>query len=255
LDSLICRLLAWAETHEFLGDAIPFYWVEFGPDHFSALLGAELKFDTVLGNTSWCVPFAENWDEINIKFQKDNFWYKRIPEKVKKALKDVISAYRAITEALSVEFGVEEYGSMSRHGMYSPGKINVQQCDFSCMISSEMFMEFEIPHLIQEAKVLDNSEYHLDGPGAIKHLPAICQVEDIDVIQWVPGAGEPSGKNWLPLYKEIDALGKGQILFANQEEIKRLLTELKSHKLFFVTEAKTKKEAEVFLHELKLYWK
>ena len=30
------HLLAWAETHEFLGDSLPYYYLEFGPETFAA---------------------------------------------------------------------------------------------------------------------------------------------------------------------------------------------------------------------------
>ena len=43
-EPVIDQLLRWAETHEFLGEAIPFYYLEFAADHFAALLGADLVF-------------------------------------------------------------------------------------------------------------------------------------------------------------------------------------------------------------------
>ncbi len=177
-----------------------------------------------------------------------------VPDKVEAALKDVCYAYKEILEALSIELGVKEYGNINRHGMYSFGKINVPQCDFSCMISTEMFKKFEVPCLMQEAKILNSVEYHLDGPGALVHLPIICKIANIDVIQWVPGSGEAEKKDWTELYKKIDNFGKGQILGGDQERIKRFLKELKSRKLFFVTEARSRKEAKHFLRELELYW-
>ena len=298
-EPVIDQILGWVRTHEFLGEAIPFFYVEFGPDHFSSLLGAELKFNPGSWGTSWCVPFVKDWDDVRIQFRPDCFWYKRtiefvkalrarcdgklllagptlvggldclvairgvenllmdlllVPDKVKAALKDVCYAYKEILEALSAELGVKEYGSINRHGMYSFGKIDVLQCDFSCMISPEMFKEFEVPCLIQEAKALDSVEYHLDGPGALVHLSTICEIADIDVIQWVSGSGEAEKKDWIELYKKIDNFGKGQILWADQERIKYLARRLKLRKLFFITEAKSRKEAEHFLLELESSW-
>ena len=292
---VIDQLLAWARTHEFIGEAIPFFHVEFGPDHFSSLLGADLKFHPDSQGTSWCVPFIKDWDGAHIRFQPDCLWYKRtvefiralrarcdgkillagptlvagldclaairgvenllmdlllVPDKVKTALRDVCCAYEEILKALSAELGVEEYGSINRHGMYSPGKINIPQCDFSCMISPEMFEEFEVPSLVWESKLLDSVEYHLDGPGALVHLPTICKITDIDVIQWVPGSGEAEKKDWTELYEKIDSFGKGQILWGDAERIKYLARKLRSRQLFFVTKARSRKEAESLLREL-----
>jgi len=294
-EPIIEQILAWAQTHEFIGEAIPFYYVEFGPDHFSAFLGTELQFDPNSPNTSWSIPFVKDWDEVEIKFRPDCFWWKRTvefiqalrkrcdgklllaspttvagldclvairgaenllmdlvntPDKIKSALNAVCCAYEEILEALSVELGSEEFGSINRHGMYSKGKINVLQCDVSCAISPKMFKEFEVPCLLREAKALDAVEYHLDGPGALVHLPTICEIEEIDIIQWVPGAGQAEKENWTELYHKIDALGKGQIIGATGYQIERMWREFSSRKLFFRSGASSRKEAEDFLKEL-----
>lgn len=298
-EPIINQLLAWARTHEFIGEAIPFFYVEYGPDHFSSLLGADLKWNPSSPGTRWCEPFVKDWDNVHIQFRRDCFWYRRtvefiravrkrcdgrllvvgptlvagldclaairgvqnllmdlilVPEKVKTALKDVCQAYKEILEALSVELGVEEYGSMNRHGMYSFGKINLPQCDFSSMISPKMFKEFEVPCLIQESKALDRVEYHVDGPGALVHLPAICGITDIDIIQYTPSPQEV-GKDLSGLYKEIDSLGKGQAIIANPEKIKYLSREMKCRKIYFQTEVKSRKEAEHLLRELELIYR
>ena len=295
-EPVIDQLLAWAETHEFIGEAIPFFYAEFGPDHSASLLGADLEFNPNSPGTSWIVPFVKEWNvDYPIKFKRDCKWWRRTvdfiralrrrcdgklliaaptlnggldclaairgakellidlitqPEKIKVALEDVCCAYEEILEALSEELNFKKYGSINRHGMYGQGKINVPQCDISSLISPEMFREFEIPCLKREMKALDFVEYHLDGPGAIKHLGSLCQLEDLDVIQWVPGAGEASQQNWMDLYRKIDSLGKGQIFWKSPDEIKYLWKELKSRRLFFVTSVKSKKDAEDLLRWL-----
>jgi len=279
-EEVIEQVLAWAESHEFLAEAIPYYQVEFGPDHFSALLGADMRLHPDSGDTSWCVPFVEDWDSAEIRFRPDSEWWKRtvefihllrarcegklliaaptlvagldslaairgvenllmdliaVPEKIQVALQDVCKAYEQIMQAFAQELDYQRYGSITRHGMYSPGAINVPQCDFSCMISPAMFQEFEVPCLSLEASVLDCAEYHLDGPGAIKHLEAVCVVPGISVIQWQPGAGEAQTQDWTHLYRRIDALGSGQILGGNRDRILTLASELRSPRLFFTT--------------------
>ncbi len=80
LDAIAEQHLKWAETHDFLGEALHYCYFEFGPDHFSALLGAELKFDPESPNTSWCVPFIEDWDSAEISFRRDGKWWRRTVE-------------------------------------------------------------------------------------------------------------------------------------------------------------------------------
>ena len=44
------QLEGWAETHEFLGEAIPYFYLEFAPDHFSS------SGFTPLSDASICCP-------------------------------------------------------------------------------------------------------------------------------------------------------------------------------------------------------
>mgnify|MGYP001017254800 CR=1 FL=1 len=280
-DAIIDQVLAWAETHEFLGEAIPFYYLEFGADHFSALLGGELRLHEGSGDTSWLVPFVgEDWDEAEIRFQPECYWWRRTvefirafrarcdgkllvaaptlvagldclaaiggqerlamdlvmqPEAVQRALSRVRKAYEEILDALAVELDYETWGSLNRHGFYSPGRTNVPQCDFSCMISKEMFAEFQLPCLAHESQQLDHSCYHLDGPGAIHHLEAICSLPGIQAIQWVAGAGAGEQQDWMRLHRRIDELGKGQYFGGNAETVERLARRFRSKQLYFRT--------------------
>ena len=285
-------VLKWASSYEYIGDAVPYYYAEFGPDHFSALLGAELRFHPDSPETSWCVPFVKDWDDAYIRFRPDCFWWEQtveffhalrrrtdgrmmiaaptlsggldclaairgvnellmdiitVPDKIKRALDAACNAYKDTLAAVAEELNYREFGSITRHGMYCRGKTSVPQCDFSCMISPEMFKDFQVPCIERETELLDAAEYHLDGPGALPHLEALCNIDGIDVIQWVAGAGEAAEKNWWDLYEKIDSLGKGQILWPDNETIKKMCREFKSSKLFFLPSAKTRKEAEAFL--------
>ena len=76
-DPVVDQLLAWAETHDFLGDAIPFFYLEFAADHFAALLGADLRFnETELGG--WAVPCIEDLASANIHFDREGKWWNRV---------------------------------------------------------------------------------------------------------------------------------------------------------------------------------
>ena len=93
---------------------------------------------------------------------------------------------------------------------WAPGRMAKLQCDFSAMISPEMFGEFMVPVLDEMTRRLDYSMYHWDGPGAICHLDHLLSIEHLDIIQWTPGAGEPPtfDKTWWPLYHRCFEAGK-----------------------------------------------
>ena len=75
-EPVIDQMLAWGEAYDFLGDSIPFYTLEFGPDSFAAYLGADLCFFEEQRNfTSWCVPFVKDWDDTEIKFRREGHWW------------------------------------------------------------------------------------------------------------------------------------------------------------------------------------
>ncbi len=173
-----------------------------------------------------------------------------IPKSVKDALCRIDHANGEARKALEKDFGVEQFGSVSRHGMYHPGRVDIPQCDFSAMISEEMFREFALPSLKNECISLDAAEYHLDGPEAIHHLEAICEVDTIKVIQWQPGAGKAASRDWSTLYDRIDNLGKGQIRGATMKEAIQLWKCYKSNYLCFnIGDVKSRAQAEDFIAE------
>ncbi|MDP6380638.1 MAG: hypothetical protein QF662_04760, partial [Phycisphaerae bacterium] len=242
---VIDRILRYGETHEFIGEAIPFYCLEFAADHFATLLGAGLRFAEGQEG-GWPVHCVEDWDDADIRFRPETKWWERTaefarairkrcdgklliasntlvanldalvalrggqrllwdmierPDAVHRALERVTKAHGEILDALAHLLDYGSYGSINRHGMYSLGRINVPQCDMSCMISPAMFSEFALPYLRREMAHLDASEYHLDGPDALKHLEALSAIERLDIIQWVPGAGRAATQDWTQLHE------------------------------------------------------
>ena len=132
------------------------------------------------------------------------------PAGVHRCLRRMDAVYGDLMDRADRIFRVKERGTVNRHGMYCRGRIAIPQCDFSCMVSTEMFREFAMPYLQSEMRRLDAVEYHLDGPDAIRHLEAVCELPEVNLIQWVPGAGNER-RDWTELFDRIDALGKGQL--------------------------------------------
>ncbi|MBN1346909.1 MAG: hypothetical protein JXQ73_29740 [Phycisphaerae bacterium] len=112
---------------------------------------------------------------------------------------------------------------------WAPGRMTKLQCDFSAMISSEMFGEFMVPVLREMTERVSYSMYHWDGPGAIKHLDHLLGLPKLDMIQWTPGAGQPppDHERWWPLYHRIIAAGKKVYCTscAGEESLKAMRTE------------------------------
>ncbi|MFA5858775.1 MAG: hypothetical protein WC955_06890 [Elusimicrobiota bacterium] len=276
---VIDQLLRWAETHDFLYSAIPFYYLEFTANQFATFLGAEETDTDGEAGHGWMVPIIKNLDSAEIRFQTNSKGWQFIveraellkkrcagklliasptlvanldalaalrgtqellmdlvdnPEGVHRCLKQISVAHKQVLDEFSKVFEYNKYGSINRHGMYSRGRINVAQCDFSCMISPDMFREFALPYIREEIDRYDAGEYHLDGPGAVKHVAAICEIEKLDIIQWVPGAGN-EGKDWSALYTDIDNRGKGMLRGGKLQNLPKVWNNTKSNKLFWTT--------------------
>jgi 5-methyltetrahydrofolate--homocysteine methyltransferase len=296
VNQLSDQVLAWSETHEFLGGAIPYLHMNFGADHFSALVGGDIEWHNDSPDTTWSKkPFISEINQSDISFKKDSKWWEKTvlfltelckacdgkvmicppslttnldclcavrgtqellmdmvmsPEGVKRALTQVNKANTEIAAELFRIVGADANGSITRHGMYGPGKAGVLQCDFSAMISPEMFEEFVVPCLRDEADCYDYLTYHLDGPDAIRHLEHICSIDKIEVIQWIAGSGEAAETDWTELHEKIDSLGKGQIIWGTKEYMRKLSGKLKSKKVYIVHTAKSMEEAEEFIETI-----
>ena len=70
---------------------------------------------------------------------------------------------------------------------------------------------FVLPTLTRQIGWLDHSLYHLDGPDAIRHLPAIMEIDELDALQWTAGAAKPDGASPVlyKIYDQVAAAGKG----------------------------------------------
>jgi len=89
----------------------------------------------------------------------------------------------------------------------------VGQNDFTCMISPEMFEAFCWQDNLECCNHVDVSLYHLDGPGAVRHVPTLLRLGKLNCIQWIQGAGQPLPSQWLPLLRQIQAGGKSVQLY------------------------------------------
>jgi len=99
------------------------------------------------------------------------------------------------------------------------GKYYIPSNDFSGMISTRMYTEIFLPGIIAECKYLDRSIYHLDGPGALRHLDKILSIPELHAIQWVPGAGKEIFSMWVEVYQRIQAAGKGIIVYCKVADL------------------------------------
>lgn len=113
--------------------------------------------------------------------------------------------------------------SFTAFGIWGEGKTGKVQCDFCALMSPTQFREYIQPSLALQCAGLNHSMYHLDGPDAIKHLDALLEIDDLQVIQWTNGAGNPDGLNpmWYePIYEKVAKAGKSLLMFVEDGGVK-----------------------------------
>ena len=93
---------------------------------------------------------------------------------------------------------------------WAPGKMSKLQSDISTLISQDDYRRFVQPFIREQCQRIPYTLYHLDGVGAMHHLDALLEIDELNAIQWTPGVGEPQGGSpkWYDLYRRILSGGK-----------------------------------------------
>lgn len=169
------------------------------------------------------------------------------PDQVKAAMKRVEEIWFPVYEGQFEVTRRYSPGTTTWLGVWSPGKYYPVSCDFICMVSGAMLREFFLPELLAEIDWLDHSLFHLDGPGALRHLDTLLQIPKLGGIQWVPGANTGPMLQWLPVLRRVQAAGKLLHLSVDADEVEPLLRELRPEGLCLHTSVGSEEEAQELL--------
>lgn len=181
LDEHIQGVLKNSLKNIYMGEAEPSAFLSFGCDEIAAFCGGELIFNKNTMETNWSKPFVDDWEEslpFNIN-DDDPLWRRMLLyiEKSAKAYKgkvdiNPIDLHTNMDLLLAVRGGQElcidliecpetiDRAMMSAREIFkkvwydtrAAGNMHKKsgatlQCDFSCMISTEMFRRWALPAL------------------------------------------------------------------------------------------------------------
>lgn len=142
--------------------------------------------------------------------------------------------------------------------IWGPGRTLKSQCDFSAMISPDMFAEFVCPYLERQCARADFSVFHVDGPKCIPHLEPLLKVKSLTAIQWTPGYPNPAPADrvwWKPVWEKVYAAGKGALVLGNKpSQIEPFLKEFGWAGSYLGTYTKTEAEARKILKDAQ-HWR
>jgi len=143
------------------------------------------------------------------------------PEQIERAMAGVRPLYPIIYDA------VYEAGKMGGENgcgqnIWGTGKCATIQCDCIIMLGPEHFRRFILPAIEEEVAFLDHTIFHLDGVGAFRHLDDLLAIDGLDVIQLVPGAGQPPAHEWVDVLQRCLAAGKGAQIYGSGLDLERI---------------------------------
>ena len=177
------------------------------------------------------------------------------PIKVKEAI-DILSDTRIVLHKELYNLIIDNNdngGVIAWMNLWAPGRLDQAFCDFSSIISPEMFKKIFVPEIEKYLSDLDFNSYHLDGPDAMRnHLATLLEIKQIKNIQWTPGVGLPPtySPQYMPYYKRIQDKVKSLYLLAKINEVEPILAELSPKLLFINTYADSEDEAKSLLKKV-----
>jgi len=174
------------------------------------------------------------------------------PDEIHRINREMQKAYFECFENCIKIISKNSLGYTTWTTVFSTKPFEMVQCDFSYMISPDQFDEFVKPYIVEQCQRIPRTIFHIDGPGILNHLDSILSIEELDGIQWIPGAGEKWCQHWPEVYKKTRDAGKLIQLFGGMDTLDGVAETLGSAKdIVFMTACKENEraKAEEFLNK------
>jgi hypothetical protein len=167
---------------------------------------------------------------------------------VKKAVDKAVADFGVIFSEYDLKLKTHNQPSVNWMGIPSFCKMHVPSCDFSYMISREMFREVCLPAVLREVKSAVHNIWHLDGRGCARHLDDLLEIKEIQAIQWVQGAGEGEPiMQWIDLIKKIQSKGKSAAVYLRDTELDAFIGAVLPKGIFLCVDTETEESHEDIL--------
>ncbi len=157
------------------------------------------------------------------------------PDTVRDAVDAIYPAWhRAFVELYRIAMG-QGAGVVHWLGLWSNRPHVVPACDFNYMIGPDAFNALLLPDIARQAATVGRAIFHLDGPGAARHIDALLAVPDLN-IQFTPGSGSPSIAPWIEMFQKVQARGRSLLVITKPEEVLTLCDALRPEGLGILLE-------------------
>jgi hypothetical protein len=133
--------------------------------------------------------------------------------------------HRAYTEFYRLTVGAGA-GAISWLGLWSNQPYVPSACDFNFLIGPDDFRQVCLPDIARQAGTVGRAAFHLDGPGATRHIDALLELPELQAIQFTPGEGTPSALPWVEMFRKIQKAGKSVLIWCPAKEVLALREQL-----------------------------
>ena len=145
------------------------------------------------------------------------------PQEIKRLIDEIHDIWHRVYDELA-EIHSKGFAYTDWSSLLSKEPLYMLQCDFCYMIGTGMFDEFVKQELSDSCKKLSRGCYHLDGVGQLSHLDSLLEIENLKLVQWVPGAGTTPADNWNEPFDKI--LNSGKLLQMGMDPLESSLIQL-----------------------------
>ncbi|MHB9036787.1 MAG: uroporphyrinogen decarboxylase/cobalamine-independent methonine synthase family protein [Armatimonadota bacterium] len=166
------------------------------------------------------------------------------PDRVKSLIEKCSRPFQALYDHINDRICATGQHSITWMGIPAPGKFHIPSNDFSCLVSCQTYEEVLYQSTVEEVKEMTHNIYHLDGPGALRHLDLILEIKEIQAVQWVQGVGDDAPiMQWLEVIKKIQASRKGVVVNLQVDEIEPFMAEVKPEGIYLCVQPRDLAEA------------
>jgi hypothetical protein len=158
------------------------------------------------------------------------------PERIRRAVEAIYPAWHQAWRELYRRTLDRGAGLLHWLGIWSSRPYAIPACDFCCMISPDDFRRLLLDDIARQAAAAGRAVFHLDGPGATRHLDALLELPQIHAIQFTPGQGTTSTLPWIDMFKRIQQRGKALYVFTPAQEVLTLAEALRPQGLAIAVE-------------------
>ena len=170
------------------------------------------------------------------------------PDEVISRVNQVHAVHTEVYNRLESITSQIQRGTCNWMGAWYPDKRwYVTSEDFTALISGDDAERFVLPHIMAELDFLDASIFHLDGPTALHHLDRLLQLPNLNGVQWVYGAGQPTARFWPQVLTKIQRAGKLIDIFAEPDDLAPLCELLEPEGLHIHCGAANREDADAML--------